>query len=121
MEHPDKIIDNYELINILFIYNIKNIEIISTFLAGSISVNWNNYVTHYGSSRDTRYLNNIKKILNKVKEIENKKDLDIQQIISENIEVLSKYKNADNLKYINSLINRIKGADSLSSLFSRTF
>ena len=118
MNYPEKVIDNYELINILFIYNIKNIEIISTFLAGSSSVNWNNYVSHYGSNRDTRYLNNIKKILKKIKEIESKKELDIKQIISDNIEILSKYKNPENIKYINSLINRIKSADSLYSLFN---
>lgn len=114
MSYEREIVDKKDIINSLFLSNLKNVNEVSSFVMNSLEVNWNNYVL----KSNNKYLDKIFKNLDKISSIENKrfnKD-DINKIKYENqqfIKQLTGNKLSRNNKFI---IEKIGSVNSLSEL-----
>lgn len=117
MNNPISIHSNFELINELFVLNIKNIESVSSFLARNTSLEWDKYNAEENPNKKNKFIKNIRESLDKLKVIESKKRLDYDKVKLENLEYLNKHIVDYDQRYVKSTIKTINNITNLFSLY----
>ena len=114
MSYEKQIVEKKDIINSLFLNNLKYVNEVSSFVMNSLQSNWNNYVL----KNNNKYLDKILKNLDKLSSIENKRfnQKDIEKIKNENQQLIKHAYDNKISRYIRFILEKINNINALSEL-----
>lgn len=102
-----------DIINSLFLINLKYVNKYSEFVADSLSLNWSNFINNKRSS-----INKIVKNIDKISKIEEKRNVNKldKVILVDNLLLINKYLKEKKSRYLKTIMYEIQQINSFSDL-----
>ena len=102
-----------DIINNLFILNLKYVNNYSEFIADSLSLSWSNFINNKKDS-----INKLNKNIDKISKIEIRKNINTldKVILVDNLLLINKYIKEKKRKYLKNIMYEIQQINSFSNL-----